>query len=67
MIQPGKGVEAAVDTFLGAGEMGNVLDGLKSVVKTGLSGILEDSAAGESFDKKFFVCVKQYDHHPLAV
>ncbi|KAF5717121.1 hypothetical protein FMUND_5939 [Fusarium mundagurra] len=34
------------------------LDGFKSVVKTGLSAILGDSSAGESYDKKFFVCVK---------
>lgn len=39
--------------------MDGVLDGFKSVVKTGLSAILGDSSAGESYDKKFFVCIKQ--------
>ncbi|KAK2694506.1 hypothetical protein QWA68_005730 [Fusarium oxysporum] len=57
---PGKGVEDAVDAFFGASETGTkgVLDGFKSVVKTGLSAILGDSSAGESYDKKFFVCMK---------
>ncbi|KAF4442073.1 hypothetical protein FACUT_2296 [Fusarium acutatum] len=57
---PGKGVEDAVDAFFGASDTGTkgVLDGFKSVVKTGLSGILGDSSAGESYDKKFFVCIK---------
>ncbi|KAK1589755.1 uncharacterized protein LY79DRAFT_608563 [Colletotrichum navitas] len=57
---PGKGVEDAVDSFFGASETGakGVLDGFKSVVKTGLSAILGDSSAGESYDKKFFVCMK---------
>ncbi|GKT42261.1 uncharacterized protein ColSpa_02442 [Colletotrichum spaethianum] len=60
---PGKGVEDAVDSFFGASDTGTkgVLDGFKSVVKTGLSAILGDSSAGESYDKKFFVCMKQYD------
>jgi len=30
------------------------------VVKVGLSAILGDTAAGESYDEKFFVCMKQY-------
>ncbi|KAK0728876.1 hypothetical protein B0T26DRAFT_800517 [Lasiosphaeria miniovina] len=57
---PGKGVEDAVDAFFGASETGSkgVLEGFKSVVKTGLSAILGDSGAGESYDKKFFVCIK---------
>jgi hypothetical protein len=37
-----------------------VLDGFKAVVKTGLKQILGDTSAGESYDKKFFVCIKQY-------
>jgi hypothetical protein len=37
-----------------------VLDYVRSVVKTSLSTILGDSSAGESYDKKFFVCIKQY-------
>jgi hypothetical protein len=50
-----------VDAFFGASKTGmeGVLDGFKSVVKTGLSAILGDSSAGESYDKKFFVCIKQ--------
>ncbi|KAG5803753.1 hypothetical protein H9Q74_005990 [Fusarium xylarioides] len=57
---PGKGVEDAVDAFFGASDTGTkgALDGFKSVVKTGLSAILGDSSAGESYDKKFFVCIK---------
>jgi hypothetical protein len=35
------------------------MDGFKSVVKLGLKSILSDSSAGESYDKKFFVCIKQ--------
>ncbi|KAI0193880.1 hypothetical protein F4808DRAFT_441727 [Astrocystis sublimbata] len=55
---PGKGVEDAIDAFLGTGTKGAALDGFKAVVKTGLSAILGDASAGESYDKKFFVCVK---------
>ncbi|KAF5612477.1 hypothetical protein F25303_14379 [Fusarium sp. NRRL 25303] len=57
---PGKGVEDAVDTFFGASDTGTkvALNGFKSVVKTGLSVILGDSSAGESYDKKFFICIK---------
>ncbi|KAF4990607.1 hypothetical protein FGRMN_8366 [Fusarium graminum] len=57
---PGKSVENAVDAFFSTSDTGpnGVLNGFKSVVKTGLSTILGDSSAGESFDKKFFVCVK---------
>ncbi|KAL6708470.1 hypothetical protein ACN47E_002733 [Coniothyrium glycines] len=57
---PGAGVEQAVDAFFGVAQTGTtgVLDGFKSVVKTGLSAILGDSSAGESYDKKFFVCIK---------
>ncbi|OAL44808.1 hypothetical protein IQ07DRAFT_521398 [Pyrenochaeta sp. DS3sAY3a] len=53
-------VEYAVDSFLGASETTTQYfrDGLKSVVKSGLSPILGDSSTGESYDKKFFVCVK---------
>ncbi|KAL0932513.1 uncharacterized protein CTRU02_211476 [Colletotrichum truncatum] len=58
---PGKGVDEAVDAFFGSSDTGSrgVLDGFKAVVKTGLSTILGDTSAGESYDKKFFVCVKQ--------
>ncbi|MCJ1287755.1 hypothetical protein MMC26_007107 [Xylographa opegraphella] len=54
------GVDSAVDAFFGAGDTGSkgVLEGFKSVVKTGLSAILGDSSAGESYDEKFFVCIK---------
>ncbi|KAL6714002.1 hypothetical protein ACLMJK_008496 [Lecanora helva] len=57
---PGDGVDKAVDAFFGAADTGakGVLDGFKNVVKTGLSTILGDNSAGESYDKKFFVCVK---------
>ncbi|KAI1808693.1 hypothetical protein F4811DRAFT_569486 [Daldinia bambusicola] len=57
---PGDGVDKAVDAFFGAGDTGGkgVLEGFKNVVKTGLSTILGDTSAGESYDKKFFVCVK---------
>ncbi|KAF5240748.1 hypothetical protein FANTH_9417 [Fusarium anthophilum] len=57
---PGKGVEDTVDAFFGASDTGTkrALDGFKSVVKTGLSAILGDSSAGESYDKKFFICIK---------
>ncbi|CVL03614.1 uncharacterized protein FMAN_15098 [Fusarium mangiferae] len=57
---PGKGVEDAVDAFFGASDTGTkvALNGFKSVVKTGLSAILGDSSAGESYDKKFFICIK---------
>ena len=50
-----------MDAFFGAADTGakGVLEGFKSVVKTGLSAILGDTSAGESYDKKFFVCVKQ--------
>lgn len=60
-LQPGEGVEKAVDAFFGASETGKkgVLEGFKNVVKVGLSAILGDTSAGESYDKKFFVCVKQ--------
>ena len=49
---------------IGAGDTGSkgVLEGFKNVVKTGLSTILGHTSAGESYDKKFFVCVKQYAH-----
>ncbi|KAF5642404.1 uncharacterized protein FTJAE_3561 [Fusarium tjaetaba] len=59
---PGKGVEDAVDAFFGMSDTGTkgALNGFKSVVKNGLSTILGDSSAGESYDKKFFICVKQY-------
>ena len=62
----GDGVGTAVDAFFGAGDTGSkgVLEGLKNVVKTGLSIILGDTSAGESYDKKFFVYAKQYDHTP---
>jgi hypothetical protein len=62
--EPGSGVEAAVDAFFGAGTAKgdevkkDVLDGFKAVVKTALTTILGDSGAGESYDKKFFVCIK---------
>ncbi|KAI1643435.1 uncharacterized protein F4817DRAFT_319836 [Daldinia loculata] len=50
---PGDGVDKAVDAFFGAGDTGlnGVLDGFKNVVKTGLSTILGDTSAGESYDK----------------
>ncbi|MCJ1292386.1 hypothetical protein MMC34_003936 [Xylographa carneopallida] len=56
-----EGVDTAVDAFFGAGDTGSkgVLEGFKSVVKTGLSAILGDTSAGESYDEKFFVCIKQ--------
>ncbi|KAK4692046.1 hypothetical protein P7C71_g5083, partial [Lecanoromycetidae sp. Uapishka_2] len=59
-VSPGAGVENAVDAFFGASDTGTkgVLEGFKNVVKTGLSTILGDTSAGESYDKKFFVCVK---------
>ncbi|KAF5962227.1 hypothetical protein FBULB1_14398 [Fusarium bulbicola] len=46
-------VEDTVDAFFGASDTGTkrALDGFKSVVKTGLSAILGDSSAGESYDK----------------
>ena len=61
LLQPGTGVDQAVDAFFGASETGSkgVLDGFKSVVKVGLSTILGDTSTGESYDQKFFVCVKQ--------
>ncbi|KEQ93048.1 hypothetical protein AUEXF2481DRAFT_31505 [Aureobasidium subglaciale EXF-2481] len=54
------GVEQAVDAFFGMGDTGakGALEGFKSVVKTGLKQILGDTSAGESYDKKFFVCIK---------
>ncbi|KAI9743495.1 MAG: hypothetical protein M1818_002808 [Claussenomyces sp. TS43310] len=54
------GVEQAVDAFFGAAQTGTqgVLDGFKAVVKTGLKAILGDTSAGESYDEKFFVCIK---------
>ncbi|KAL0063531.1 hypothetical protein AAF712_009529 [Marasmius tenuissimus] len=54
------GVEQAVDAFFGASKTGmdGVLEGFKSVVKTGLKVILGDTSAGESYDQKFFVCIK---------
>ncbi|KAK3316021.1 hypothetical protein B0H66DRAFT_640921 [Apodospora peruviana] len=57
---PGEGVEKAVDAFFGAAntEQESALEGFKAVVKAGLSAILGDSSAGESYDKKFFVCIK---------
>ncbi|KAK3372304.1 hypothetical protein B0H63DRAFT_513741 [Podospora didyma] len=57
---PGKGVDEAVDAFFGASKTGTdgVLEGFKAVVKTGMSAILGDTSAGESYDKKFFVCIK---------
>jgi hypothetical protein len=50
-----------VDAFFGAGDTGakGVLEEFKQIVTTGLSTILGDTSAGESYDKKFFVCVKQ--------
>ena len=55
-------MDEAVNAFFGAGETGakGVLDGFKAVVKTGLKTILGDTSAGESYDEKFFVCIKQY-------
>ncbi|KAK1222195.1 hypothetical protein PQX77_014968 [Marasmius sp. AFHP31] len=54
------GVEQAVDAFFGASKTGmeGVLEGFKAVVKTGLKVILGDTSAGESYDQKFFVCIK---------
>jgi len=55
------GVGDAVDAFFGAADGSNkdgVLEGFKAVVKTGLKAILGDTSAGESYDKKFFVCLK---------
>ncbi|KAJ6491049.1 hypothetical protein C8R45DRAFT_1138064 [Mycena sanguinolenta] len=54
------GAAEAVDAFFGAGDTGTkgVLDGFKAVVKTGLKTILGDTSAGESYDQKFFVCIK---------
>lgn len=51
-----------MDAFFGATETGmkGVLDGFKAVVETGMKVILGDTSAGESYDKKFFVCIKQY-------
>jgi hypothetical protein len=43
----------------GASAKKGVLDGFKAVVKTGLKQVLGDTSAGESYDKKFFVCIKQ--------
>lgn len=50
-----------MDAFFGASETGtkSVLDGFKAVVKTGMAAILGDCSAGESYDEKFFVCIKQ--------
>lgn len=61
-LQSSPGVEQAVDPFFGMGDTGSkgALEGFKSVVKTGLKQILGDTSAGESYDKKFFVCIKQY-------
>ncbi|KAJ6587865.1 hypothetical protein B0H19DRAFT_1247598 [Mycena capillaripes] len=36
----------------------SVLQGFKAVVEAGLKTILGDTSAGESYDKKFFVCIK---------
>jgi hypothetical protein len=60
-FQVSEGVDQAVDAFFGASDTGTkgVLEGFKNVVKTGLSAILGDTSAGESYDKKFFVCIKQ--------
>ncbi|KAJ5108645.1 hypothetical protein N7456_005320 [Penicillium angulare] len=54
------GVDEAVDAFFGVADTGSkgVLEGFKAVVKTGLKQILGDTSAGESYDKKFFVCIK---------
>ncbi|KAL9077599.1 MAG: hypothetical protein Q9157_003295 [Trypethelium eluteriae] len=54
------GVDEAVNAFFGSGDTGapGVLDGFKAVVKTGLKTILGDTSAGESYDEKFFVCIK---------
>lgn len=54
------GVGEAVDAFFGASKTGadGVLEGFKAVVKTGLKTILGDTSAGESYDEKFFVCIK---------
>jgi hypothetical protein len=61
-LQPAKGVEDAVDAFFGTSDTGSkgVLEGFKNVVKVGLSAILGDTSAGECYDEKFFVCMKQY-------
>ncbi|KAF2635816.1 hypothetical protein P280DRAFT_522750 [Massarina eburnea CBS 473.64] len=58
---PGENANKAVDAFFGASSTGSkgVLEGFKGVVKTGISAILGDSLASESYDEKFFVCVKQ--------
>ncbi|RYO92425.1 hypothetical protein DL764_008132 [Monosporascus ibericus] len=62
---PGKGafqgVEHSVNASFGVSDTGTkgVLDGFKSVVKTGLSTILWYSSAGESYDEKFFVSIKE--------
>ncbi|KAL8925066.1 MAG: hypothetical protein Q9208_003750 [Pyrenodesmia sp. 3 TL-2023] len=54
------GVDEAVNAFFGAAKTGaeGVLEGFKAVVKTGLKAILGDTSAGESYDEKFFVCIK---------
>ena len=51
-----------MDTFFGAADTDTkgVLDGFKCVVKSCLSTILGDTSAVESYDKEFFVCVKQH-------
>ncbi|KAL0564192.1 hypothetical protein V5O48_017861 [Marasmius crinis-equi] len=58
--QGAPGISEAVDAFFGASKTGveGVLEGFKNVVKTGLNVILGDTAAGESYDEKFFVCIK---------
>ncbi|KAJ4179363.1 hypothetical protein NW767_014647 [Fusarium falciforme] len=55
------GVREAINAFFGGSETGGkgVLDGFKAVVKTGLKTILGDTSAGESYDQKFFVYIKQ--------
>ncbi|KAJ7782071.1 hypothetical protein B0H14DRAFT_3164075 [Mycena olivaceomarginata] len=54
------GDEQAVEAFFGAAKIGTkcVLDGFKAVIKTGLKTILKDSSAGESYYKKFLLCIK---------
>ncbi|RYP54587.1 hypothetical protein DL768_000647 [Monosporascus sp. mg162] len=54
-------VENSVDPLFGVSDAGTkgVLEAFKSVVKTGLSAILRNSSAGDSYDEKFFVSIKE--------
>ncbi|RYP77279.1 hypothetical protein DL769_003428 [Monosporascus sp. CRB-8-3] len=56
-----RGVENAINAFFGVSDTSTkgVHEGFKSVVKTGLSAILRNSSAGESYDEKFFVSTKE--------